>query len=330
MRLDADDESCHAVEDDPTFNESMYVNVLDPESRLGVWLRVGNRPNEGHSEVSCCVYLPDGHVAFLFSRPECHGNQRLSAGGASFEVLEPMRRLRVSYDGPLLLLDDPLDLADPRHALETNRLVEGSVSLELEGLVAPYGGEPVEPAVESPLSDFARGHYEQHLRGRGTVSVDGTSYELDALGLRDHSWGPRLWQNLAWYRFLPMAFTDDFALSAVILGDHAGEVHTGGMVLRVAEDGSRGYVPITGAEIESDYDDEDYPRGQRGTVRTAERDYRIEGEAMSLVPLRNRRDGRTTRITEAMTRYRCDGVDGVGMAEYLDQVVDGRPAGRDW
>ena len=32
MRLSAADESCHAVEDDPTFNESMYVNVLDAEA----------------------------------------------------------------------------------------------------------------------------------------------------------------------------------------------------------------------------------------------------------------------------------------------------------
>ncbi|MDP1554103.1 MAG: hypothetical protein Q8L84_01480, partial [Hyphomonas sp.] len=57
------------------------------------------------------------------------------------------------------------------------------------------------------------------------------------------------------------------------------------------------------------------------------------GKVLSLIPLRNRRttpDGAelTTRITEAMTEYHCDGKVGYGMSEYLDQIIDGRPMGR--
>ena len=37
---------------------------------------------------------------------------------------------------------------------------------------------------------------------------------------------------------------------------------------------------------------------------------------------------RHTRITEAMSRFTCDGLTGYGMAEYLDQMVDGKPVGR--
>jgi hypothetical protein len=51
-----------------------------------------------------------------------------------------------------------------------------------------------------------------------------------------------------------------------------------------------------------------------------------------LIPLRNRRelDGelKVTRITEAMTEYRCGDRVALGMSEYLDQIVDGRPTGR--
>ncbi len=36
-----------------------------------------------------------------------------------------------------------------------------------------------------------------------------------------------------------------------------------------------------------------------------------------------------TRITEAMTRYECNGRVGMGMSEYLDQIVDGRPIDTD-
>ena len=61
---------------------------------------------------------------------------------------------------------------------------------------------------------------------------------------------------------------------------------------------------------------------------TDDREYDVEGEVLSLIPLRNRRttpDGEplVTRITEAMTRFTCDGRAGIGMSEYLDQVVDG-------
>ena len=60
--------------------------------------------------------------------------------------------------------------------------------------------------------------------------------------------------------------------------------------------------------------------------------YELEGRVCSLIPLRNRRqlpDGRwlQTRITEAMTEYRWNGRTALGMSEYLDQIVDGRPSG---
>jgi hypothetical protein len=46
----------------------------------------------------------------------------------------------------------------------------------------------------------------------------------------------------------------------------------------------------------------------------------VEGRVLSLIPLRNRREGRVTRISEGMTEWRCDGRTGYGLSEYLDQV----------
>ncbi len=40
-------------------------------------------------------------------------------------------------------------------------------------------------------------------------------------------------------------------------------------------------------------------------------------------------DHLVTRITEAMTRYRCGTHTGIGTSECLDQIVDGRPIGPD-
>jgi hypothetical protein len=328
LRLDPADEFCHPIEAASSFNESMYVNVMAGVHGLGAWVRVGNRPNEGHAEVSCCVYLPDGRVGFFFGRPESRTNNALMAGGAAFEVAVPFEQLRVSYVGPLCVLAEPRDMMDPKRALASSPIVDCRLELTLDGLVRPFGGEPRDPQVDIPLSSFARGHYEQHVRGRGVIEVAGESYHVDGLGLRDHSWGPRYWQNVSWYRFLPMAFSAEFALSAVLVGEDEGTLHAGGMVLRRGANGALGYIPVDGVAITSEYDPDEMAIAQTMVVTTAERSYHITGTALALIPLRNRRDGQVTRITEAMTRFECDGLVGYGMSEYLDQVIDGQPSGR--
>ena len=70
------------------------------------------------------------------------------------------------------------------------------------------------------------------------------------------------------------------------------------------------------------------------TAKTAKSSYDITGEVISLIPLRNRRtspDGEDlmTRISEGMTHWTCNGVDGYGLSEYLDQIIDGKPVGMD-
>jgi hypothetical protein len=79
--------------------ESMYFNAFDTATGIGAWMRLGNRPNQGHAEMTCCVYLPDGRVGFMFRRPEIADNSAMNAGGMKFEVIEPFKRLRVTYQG---------------------------------------------------------------------------------------------------------------------------------------------------------------------------------------------------------------------------------------
>jgi hypothetical protein len=62
-------------------------------------------------------------------------------------------------------------------------------------------------------------------------------------------------------------------------------------------------------------------------VHTDDHVYLVEGDVWSNIPLRNQRDGLMTRITEGMTRWRCEDLEGAGLSEYLDQIVDGSPVG---
>jgi hypothetical protein len=331
--LEPEDEYCHVPDAAKNYNESMYFNVFDPIKKIGGWFRLGNRVNEGYAEVSACLYLPDGRVGFMFSRPQIERNDELNAGGMRFEVVEPFKRQRVTYDGKILLLNHPLEMAHPSRAFKNNPLVDCKVDLHYRGIAPMYGGRPVNlDGSEIPIDpekSFAKAHYEQHVAATGSFDIAGQHWDLDGFGLRDKSWGPRYWQNISWYRWLPMNFGPDFGLMISLIGSEDGAVRRGGMVLRHGE-----YVTINEARVESEWDENWYQTRLRAWAKTDEREYVVEGRVISMIPLRNRRkreDGSdlVTRITEGMTEYTCDGKTGYGLSEYLDQIVDGKPLGPD-
>ena len=331
--LNPEDEYCHEPDEAQNYNESMYFNVFDPAQNIGGWFRIGNRVNEGHAEVSACVYLPDGRVGFMFNRPRIDDNHELNAGGMRVQVVEPFKRLRLTYDGKMLLLTNPLEMAHPSRAFKNNPLVDAKIDLDYRGVAPMYGGRPVQQdgsdVPVDPEKSFAKAHYEQHIAGTGSFEIGGQRWEIDGFGLRDKSWGPRYWQNISWYRWLPMNFGADFAVMISLIGSADGQVRRSGMVLRNGE-----YVLIRDARIESEWDENWYQTKLRAWAKTDEREYVIEGRVTSMIPLRNRRkreDGTelVTRITEGMTEYRCDGKTGYGLSEYLDQIVDGKPLGPD-
>lgn len=333
LRLDPEDEYTHAPGETSNYNESMYFNVFDPARMTGGWFRIGNRPNEGYAEVSVCIYLPGGQVGFAFARPEISGNAALDAGGLKIDVVEPFKRLKVSYSGKVLLLDRPFEMADPRQAYRDNPSVPCTVELDYEGVSPMYGGEVVRADGSSlpidPEKSFSKAHYEQHCAASGAITVDGRRYEISGFGLRDKSWGPRYWQAIDWYRWCPMNFGRDFGMMLSVIGDGQGGVRQGGMVFR---DGV--YDLITECAIESEWDENGYQTALRSQVRTESgKTYDVTGRVLSLIPLRNRRtaaDGTQlqTRITEGMTEYRCGDLVGYGLSEYLDQIIDGQPNGK--
>ena len=330
VRLDPIDEYMHELGPEPNFNESMYFNVYDPSCRVGGWLRIGNRANEGQAEMTVCLYLPDGRVAFMFQRPKITDNRSFDAGGLRIDVVEPFKLLTLSYDGKICVLRDPLEMVEPKLAFTENPRVACAVELRVAGLSPMFGGEPEEPH-ETPGEEFAKGHYEQLLRATGTIVVGDERWSIDGFGLRDHSWGPRLWQAPWYYRWLTGNAGDDFGFmgSFVAKKDRVGS--QGGFVWEGGE-----LIVVDEVQVDTEWTgDLCYHRGVSLTLRSrrAGREWKIRGDAFNLIPLRNRRttpegDELITRISEGMTRWTLDdGRVGYGLSEYLDQIVDGQPVG---
>jgi hypothetical protein len=332
-RLLPEDEYTHTPDAASNYNESMYFNVFDHGSKVGGWFRLGNRPNEGQAEMSVCLYLPGGRIGFMFGRPKIANNDAMNAGGLRIDVVEPFKKLKLTFEGKLCLLERPFEMADPSTAFRNNPHVQCKIELDYEGVSPMFGGETVradgKPREIDPEKSFAKAHYEQHVAAKGRFTVGEETYPVDGLGLRDKSWGPRYWSAINWYRWCPMSFGRDFGMMLSIVAGEDGKPREGGMVY---VDG--GYDHITECKMDTDWDEHGYQTGLRAKVKTrGGRAYEVEGKVLSLIPLRNRRqtpDGKelNTRITEGMTEYRCDGRVGYGLSEYLDQIVDGRPSGK--
>ena len=336
LRLDPSDEYMHELGPEPNFNESMYINCFDPRTEVGGWFRMGNRANEGTAEMTVCFYLPNGRVGFMFKRPGIDNNDAFDAAGMKWTMVTPFEELKVDYVGKVVLLDDPLQMVEPRDAFKNNPYAEAEVHLTFTGQGRPsmFGGEPDEPH-EKPGEEFAKGHYEQLVEAAGTIRVGDEEWDIQGCGLRDHSWGPRYWQAPWYYRWLTANFGKDLGFMASRIAKKDGPGTRGGFVW----DGGELHL-CDHAELSTEFvGDDSYHQKITGLLRSSKsgKEWAFSGEALSLIPLRNRRqdpEGNwlVTRISEAMTRWTMEsgehaGAKGYGMSEYLDQIIDGQPVG---
>ena len=84
-----EDDYTHPLGPEENFNESVYFNFFDREKQMGGFLRIGNRANEGHAEMTVIVYQPGGSALFNYKRPRITSNDGWDAGGLKVDVLVP-------------------------------------------------------------------------------------------------------------------------------------------------------------------------------------------------------------------------------------------------
>jgi hypothetical protein len=203
-------------------------------------------------------------------------------------------------------------MKDPSRAFKSNPHKSLVLDLLHEGVGPIYGhvGDPDDG------NEFARAHYEQHMKVSGTLQIDDADpVEISGHGLRDHSWGPRYWQSTPSYRWITGNYGDDLGMVLTVSGGRAGGViHRGEELIRV-----------TNVELETDYEEgTNFHKGLRAKLELADgTEHTVVGTVKGFIPLRNRRAGTNTHIGEGMTEYVLDGERvGYGLSEYLDQPED--------
>jgi RNase P/RNase MRP subunit p29 len=316
--LAPEDDLMHPLGPEKNFNESAYYNFFDTKKSLGGWFRIGNRANEGNAERTVCLYLPDGRVLFSFGRPSISNNDAFDAGGLKFEVLEMTDRHRTTFDGNVVELREPRQMADPKTAFQNNPKKRVQFDLEHVAVGPLYGHKAEEKPGEKAEEGFARAHFEQHMRVTGSLTIDGQTQRIEGFGLRDHSWGPRFWQALHSYEWLTMNFGEGLgAMVSIVQRDPEGkETSRGGVIVRGQE-----MERIVDAHITAEYEDNGlYHKSLTAKVKTESgAEHTITGKVTGFIPLRNRRENLETFIGEGMTEWRLGDQVGYGLSEFLRQ-----------
>ncbi len=308
-----EDDYTHPLGPESNFNESVYFNFFDRDNNRGGFIRMGNRANEGYAEMTVIVYNSDGSVFFNYKKPDISDNDGWNAGGASIEIITPGgEEIRTRYQGSALYMANPSDMKDPGKAFKSNPFRKLDLDLTHYG-VGPIFGHVGQ---EGDGNDFARAHYEQHMRVEGTLQIEGEeAISITGHGLRDHSWGPRYWQSIRSYRWITGNYGDDLGMVISRVGDRIGGMfHKGEEFLQIKE-----------LELKSEYEPgTTFHKKLTADLKLDNGDvHQVVGEVKGFMPLRNRRSEQITYIGEGMTEYTLDGDRvGYGLSEYLTQPGD--------
>lgn len=209
-----DDVEFHTPPDaDHRWAETFLFPIAIPESRLMVMVYVAVRPQLGVMLNDVLVFgtLTDNRAELLYVDSQVHlpAPERMSSidspSGLRIEVIEAPRKYRIDYvgsDDTEVHVDwhgimEPFDVHDPEHTPHAK-------------------GDHDAKMAASGLSRAWNGHYDMTGKVTGTVTVRGTTYEVDSLERMDRSWGERAENDLSAMDSISAQFGEDLAFHLIV------------------------------------------------------------------------------------------------------------------
>ncbi len=139
-------------------------------------------------------------------------------------------------------------------------------------------------------------------------------FPVHGAAMRDHSWGVRDWQAVPYWRWMGMLVDPDHFLLVNNVGvrdEHGATAETvGGCMMLGGE-----LAPVVSGSTEGTQRDF-VAHATDALGRTAT----LRGAAISVAPLRQRRDDRLTIVHEGLTRLEWLGHETFGISEWLEQT----------
>ena len=176
-----EDEDQHSPTQDPFWNESWYFDLIDENSGLGVYVRLGHTPQMKGSWYTAIIARPGKKLVAVIDFESPHPDKDLVVKTeryvASQNIEVPLEAYRIKLEGEGAGFDDAADVLRG----EIGEKVEMSLDL-----IWKTDGTPYQWRMTT--------RYEIPCRVSGKVTVGGETFELmGAIGQRDHSHGNRDW-----------------------------------------------------------------------------------------------------------------------------------------
>jgi Phosphotransferase enzyme family len=179
------DEFAHLGGAEQFWNESWYCDFVDPDQRIGGYVRLGLTPNEGVAWFTALLCGPDQPtVAVIDFTAPLTDPYTLHTNTFDFNhaIVSPLQSYRLVLSGRGEAHDDPAALLRG----EPGSNVDVSMDLEWSTVGTPYQYR-LTPRYEIPCSIT------------GSIIIDDRRMSFDAApGQRDHSWGVRDWWGMDW------------------------------------------------------------------------------------------------------------------------------------
>lgn len=208
---DPRDESPHPPGDEPFWNESWYFDGVSADPEIGVYVRLGNVPNQGSCLYTVAVVRPGKPTVMVTDYagpPPVLASRRQIVHGADYEAVQecvtPLSDFRVQFTGAARQYTADIDVL----RAEAGTAVNLTVDLRWITDAQPYAWQ-------------ALTRYEIPCRVEGTVAIDGEEITVAGPGQRDHSWGARDWWAHDWM-WSAFHLTDGTRVHAVMLPDMPG------------------------------------------------------------------------------------------------------------
>jgi hypothetical protein len=311
--IETRDDAPHEVGPEPAWSESTYFNFHDRKSGLAGFSRIGQRPNEGTADATLFLFLPGRGAVAVLEREARKDVSNAPVGGLTHERRVELERWRLRCSAKGLGFAHAADLAVGGEG-RAGSVVAVDADLGFVACMPPFGTSGRNRRSEdadASAAAVAAGHFEQACRVRGRINIGDARFDVDGLGLRDRSWGPRDWSVPWGWRWFSMPFSEDFAIGVHTVLFPGREVQAGW----VWRDGRT--IKMTGFTLDTTFEGKFH---RSLTIEATDFEgsvYRIAGDVGPVIPLQIG----STRVHEGLTTFRLDdGREATGIAEYLDNT----------
>jgi len=290
------------------WSESFYFNWYDQTHDICSFTRIGLTPNIKEKNMFLFFMLPQRKkLGIRDTKPlgtvSTDDALMLSVNKLTFSKITNEKEWNISYDGTLL---DPYQPDNPSVPVRFNLTFTGLHSM------FNYRDCPISALQQKLSEDVASEHLEQYGHVKGKLTIVDETFEINALGERDHSWGIRKWTAPKQWIWLTCQFNNDFAFNITKLTVAEGDIDAG----FIHVDGKT--HPIKQVSIDTAYSTHHEPILFTLSMHTTtDKIFDIQASVKDKihVPFNNGND--KSMMYENLAKYTYKNTVGYGIAEYL-------------